>query len=352
MRRSSDPSDPTTVPSVPGPAVEPDRVSAGEPVIVYGMGPALTGLLEPLTLGRGGRFVRDHDRGLLYLPGGREPLLHVGSDRGVPHHARPGYALRGAPPPLPRFLTPSALPDGPLSFRHDVWPLAAKELAFAYYHELFTAHPRRVRGDWAEFEAALAAEEWGGRSVRALVRKSVPAVADRLDLGRIDRPLHGIRFGGPAGLRRWMDGYLAAVLDRRADPAHSADLALIHGLRAVRAVLAGLPADRLAPDPWFCGFAAFLAEGPPAPRLEELRALARAGVVAFLGAGVRVVPDECAGGWRATGPTVPGAVHAPTLIEARTPAPEPDRTAAPLPRRAGAPAAERTAAGTRLRVVA
>ncbi|MFC4059227.1 hypothetical protein ACFOWE_13035 [Planomonospora corallina] len=112
---------------------------------------------------------------------------------------------------------------------------------------------------------------WCGGSGDSGRRRAVP-VADRLDVGRIDRPLHGIRFGDAAGLRRWMDGYLAAALERRSDPAHSADLALIGGLRSVRAVLAGLPAGRLAPDPWFAGFSAFVAEGPPAPRLEELRA--------------------------------------------------------------------------------
>ncbi|WP_329424969.1 FAD/NAD(P)-binding protein [Streptosporangium sp. NBC_01495] len=301
-----------------------DGIPAGEPVIMRGMGLAFVDLMVLLTSGRGGRFVREYDGELVYLPNGREPLLHVGSRRGVPYHSKTGYPFTGARPPVPRFLTREALGEGPWNFRRDVWPLVAKELAFAYYHELITAHPKRAKLGWEEFEEGFAAEEWRSLGMRRLVREAVPRHLDRLDFDRLDRPLDGIRFGDQAGLQKWMHGYLAVDLQRRSDPAHSADHAMILGLLSVYGVLAELGVS----DPWFGGFFSYVASGPPGPRLEELRALARAGVVTFLGADLKV--DHHDGRWRAQSPTAPGGVTATTLVEARLPAPSVSRAVDPL----------------------
>ncbi|MCK2218405.1 hypothetical protein MF672_032110 [Actinomadura sp. ATCC 31491] len=274
-----------------------ERVPAGEPVLVRGSGQAFADLLPRLTAGRGGRFSRGREGEPVYLPSGHEPLLYVGSRRGVPHHARPGYDLAGQARPR-RF-----------PYEGDERRATAKELAYAYYRELFTAHPSRTRTTWAEFEPAFARAEQGGKEMRALVTRSVPRFADRLHLDRLARPLHGMRFGDLAGLQRWMHGYLAADLQRRADPGFSPDLALIRALLAAR--------PRMAGDPWFDGLCGLLADGPPLDRQAELLALARAGVVTFIGATPRIERDE--DGWRASGPTAPGSTRARTLIEARRP---------------------------------
>ncbi|GGP07532.1 FAD/NAD(P)-binding protein [Nonomuraea glycinis] len=296
-----------------------EGVRAGEPVLVRGTGRALCDLAALLTVGRGGRFAEGRQGEPVYLPSGAEPLLYVGSRRGVPHHARPGYRAAGPPPDPPRFLT-AATSAGELR------QAVAKELAYAYYHELFVRHPARTRTSWDAFEATLTRAEWGGKEIRALITKSVPRFADRLRLDRLERPLHGMRFGDLAGLQRWMHGCLGTDLARRADPAFSADLMMIHGLLAARAVLA----TEVAADPWFQGLLGPVADGPSLARQAELRALAQAGVVTFLGAEPRVVPDEAAGAWRATSPTVPGSTTARTLIEARGPAPGAGRSTDPL----------------------
>ncbi|GAA2870438.1 FAD/NAD(P)-binding protein [Streptosporangium fragile] len=301
-----------------------DGIPGGEPVIVRGMGLAFVDLMVLLTSGRGGRFTREYDGELVYLPSGREPLLHVGSRRGVPYHAKTGYPVEGIRPPVPRFLTAEALGEGPWHFRRDVWPLVAKELAFAYYHELITAHPKRSRLTWPEFEEAFAAEEWRSAGMRKLIRAAVPRHLDRLDFDRLDRPLEGIRFGDAAGLQKWMHGYLSVDLARRSDPEHSADHAMILGLLSVYGVLAELGIS----DPWFHGFFSSIASGPPGPRLEELRALARAGVITFLGADLRVEHHD--GHWWAQSASAPGGVRAGTLIEARLPAPSVSRAVDPL----------------------
>ncbi|MEU8269818.1 hypothetical protein AB0B89_22000 [Sphaerisporangium sp. NPDC049002] len=304
-----------------------DHVPGGQPVLVRGLGTVFADVLAQLTTGRGGRFRRDRDGELTYVPGGREPLIHAGSRRGVPSRARIDYDLRGDHPPAPRFVTALAA-DRPYDFRREVWPLVAKDLAFAYYHEILTAHPERARMRWADFAEAYAPEEWEGKAMRALIRRAVPRFEDRLNLARFDRPLAGMRFGDLPGLQRWMHGYLAADLSRRADPAHSADLAMIYGLRGVLDVLAG----RVPQDPWFQGFADHAGGGLPAARLAELRALGRAGIVTFLGTDTRVEPHET-GTWRATGTTVPGPLTALGLIEARRPEPSVSRTRDPLVKR-------------------
>ncbi|MFJ3585436.1 FAD/NAD(P)-binding protein [Streptomyces sp. NPDC090127] len=292
------------------------RLAPGAPVLVRGLGLAFVDLMVLLTEGRGGRYEDG-----TYVPSGREPVLYVGSRRGVPYHAKIAYPLVGERPPLPRHLGPAevdrllALPGG-FDFRRDVWPLVAKELGFAYYHRLFSAHPDRTRLAWAAFERAHAACPPGGPELGALLARAVPDPADRLDLAALDRPLAGVRHASAAALQEHLRGYVAADLARRRDPARSPDLALSHALLGVYGQLA--PLGDLGT--WWHGFFSSLASGPPAPRLRSLLALSRAGVVRFLGADLRVAVEG--GVFRAQSPTLPGrATEARALVEARLPEP-------------------------------
>ena len=65
-------------------------------------------------------------------------------------------------------------------------------------------------------------------------------------------------------------------------------------------------------------FFSYLASGPPPHRLEELLALAEAGIVAFLGPDVAVTVDD--GGFAASSPQVPGRTTARVMIDAWLPA--------------------------------
>ncbi|MFH8408388.1 FAD/NAD(P)-binding protein [Streptomyces sp. NPDC018019] len=295
----------------------------GEPVIVRGFGLAFVDLMVLLTEGRGGSYVPGPDGGPVYRPSGNEPVLYVGSRRGVPYHAKPGYPWRGERPPLPRFFGPAqvdallARPGG-RDFRRDVWPLIAKELGFAHYHRLFTAHPERVRADWTAFEEKYAAAGPLGAELRALVDAAVPDPADRLDLAALDRPLAGIRYPDADALQDGLRAYIEADLARRHTPAHSPDLAVFFALLSVYGQLTRL-GDH---GPWWHGFFSHLASGPPGPRLRQLLALSRAGVVRFLGAGITVTADAERGVFRARGSSAPGVLaEARALVEARLPAP-------------------------------
>ncbi|MGW2931633.1 FAD/NAD(P)-binding protein [Streptomyces sp. NPDC001156] len=293
-------------------------LKAGEPVLVRGFGLAFVDLMVLLTEGRGGRYEGD-----VYVPSGREPVLYVGSRRGVPYHSKIGYDWTGERPPLPRFFGPAqvdallARPGG-FDFRRDVWPLVEKELGFAHYHRLFTAHPERTAA-WTDFEEKYAVAD--PASLPALVAAAVPDPADRLDLAALDHPLDGVRYRSHEALQDGLRAYVEADLARRHDSAHSPDLAVFLGLLSVYGQLVRLGDI----GSWWHGFFSYLASGPPGPRLRQMLALSRAGVLRFLGAGMTVTAED--GVFRAASATVPGvSVEARALVEARLPHPTVERT--------------------------
>ncbi|UKY49313.1 FAD/NAD(P)-binding protein [Streptomyces inhibens] len=318
----------------------------GEPVLVRGFGLAFIDLMVLLTEGRGGTYTAGADGQLTYRPSGREPVLHVGSRRGVPYHSKIGYEPAGERPPLPRFFGPEqvdALLARPgIDFRRDVRPLIDKELGFAHYHRLFTAHPGRTRMDWPDFEEKYAAADPAGAELQALVSAAVPDSADRLDLDVLDHPLAGVRYPDGEALQEGLRGYIEADLARRHDPERSPDLAVFLALLSVYGQLVRI-GDR---GPWWHGFFSYLASGPPGPRLRQLLALSRAGVVRFLGADITVTADERRGVFRAESASVPGEfVEARALVEARLPAPTVEHTRDALLRALYADGAAATPAG-------
>ncbi|MFI2349827.1 FAD/NAD(P)-binding protein [Streptomyces sp. NPDC019443] len=317
-----------------------DGLPAAEPVLVRGFGLAFIDLMVLLTEGRGGRYENGE-----YVPSGREPVLYVGSRRGVPYHSKIGYGPQGERPPLPRFFGSAqvdALLGGPVDFRRDVWPLVDKEIGYAHYHRLFTAHPERTAVNWPDFEEKYAAAQPGSPELHTLVAASVPDPGDRLDLEALDHPLDGVRFGSYDALQDGLRGYITADLDRRHDPAHSEDLAVFLGLLSVYGQLIRLGDI----GGWWHGFFSYLASGPPGPRLRQLLALSRAGIVRFLGAGITVEADEKRGIFRAGSASVPGEwIEARALVEARLPEPSLERTRSPLLRALYADGAAATPTG-------
>ncbi|MEV7093908.1 FAD/NAD(P)-binding protein [Amycolatopsis sp. NPDC051045] len=318
--------------------VDYSAIEPGETVLVRGFGLAFVDLMLLLTEGRSGRFEELPCGGLRYHPSGDEPVLHVGSRRGVPYHAKIGYRLRGKPLRLPRFFDAYAIDElagapGALDFRRDVWPLIAKELAWGYYSELFTGHPDRVRLDFAVFADAFADSAWDSPSMRGLVARAVPAEADRLDLDRLDQPMAGRTFGTAEEFGKELRKYVEADLARRADQEFSADLGAFMALLSVYGQLPTLvqkgrldAASQVSDmDGWFHGFFSYYASGPPPRRLEELLALHEAGLVSFAGAEMRVTAER--GVFVTSTASHPETVEARTLVEARLPGPSVTRAA-------------------------
>jgi uncharacterized NAD(P)/FAD-binding protein YdhS len=305
-------------------------IPAGEPVIVRGMGLASVDLVVLLTEGRGGRFVRNADGDLDYLASGAEPLLYLGSRRGVPYHSKIASKLV-SPRVAPRFFTAEIAAElestrERLSFRDDVFPLIAKEMLWGYYHELFTGHPDRVDSTWAEFAQEFDTLAWDEDAMRELVEITVPDPADRLDLSALDRPLAGRSFASRYEFQQHLRGYIATDLHLRSAPEHSATLALFYSL-----LFSLFDLGTIIDSPkwtarsrvedlavWWLNYFSCIASGPPAHRLEEWLALSRAGVLAFLGPELRVRADGD-GYFAASSPAVPGEIIASVLIDARLP---------------------------------
>lgn len=303
---------------------------AGEKVLVRGFGLAFIDLMVLVFEGRGGRFEGNQE--LTYRPSGTEPVLYVGSRRGVPYHAKLGYSL-GSPTPVPPvFFTPAALAslslDGPANFRTDLWPLIVKELTLAHYRQLFASHSDRVGGTWDEFNTELARLDVAGPEFAQFVEQRVPDTRDRFDLARIDRPLRGRQFADHAELSAVLVDYVSDDLTRRADAGHSADHSVFDTLLTVYGVLAGAIVsgqinahDRVQYlEGEFHGLFSFLASGPPPRRLAELLALHRAGLVHFAGPDLTIAVQD--GHFIGTSPAVPGDIVADALVDARLPTPD------------------------------
>jgi len=315
-------------------------IAPGQDVLVSGMGLAFVDLVVLLFEGRGGRFAPRADGGLDYLPSGREPRLWAGSRRGVPYHAKPQVPLRGPAPTGARYLTQDAvawLLDSvdEVGFREHLWPLVAKDVAHAYYRELFAASPERTSGPWDAFERRLDGVAWGSPEQRRLLEDFLPDPAFRLDFGLVDRPL-GDGQGDLAQREAAVLRHVEEDLRLRTEAAHSEQTALFTGfLQAYFALGTLVPVERLSAsalaeiNEWWHGFFSFIDSGPPPHRLQEILALHRGGFLRFLGPGSRVSAEEESGQFVASIPGSEQEVRASAFVEARLPEPTVKRSRNP-----------------------
>jgi len=314
------------------------RIPAGELVLVRGMGLNFFDTMVQLTEGRGGKFI-GNGTGLRYEPSGQEPHIIAASRRGTPYRAK--AALNGYYPAsvslryfteaaLERFRTAGIRP----AFDHDFWPLLHRDALWAYYSTLVRSQPNAVP-DSAAFLAALdealhphahSAANWED-SVESVLAVHV-GPRHRLDLPALAAPLAGRSFAARAELDAAVVDYLLDDARRSAlgedDPVKMAIGALHHG----RAVLKTAVADGGITDEswvaglrgWFESFVEGLASGPPALRAEQLAALAKAGVVSFVGPDPKFAVDRRNRVFTAASPWVDDApVTARTMVEALAP---------------------------------
>ena len=348
-------------------------IPAGRHVLVRGMGLNFFDVMGQLTEGRGGRFLAAEANGeLTYQPSGREPLIIAASRRGTPYRAK--ATLTGYYPGAVqlRYCTEAAIAkfaDSGIrpSFDYDLWPLLHRDAIWAYYSTLARSQPDAVLTGPAEFLRALdeslrphahSTGKWENAA------ESVVAVhireAHRLNLLGLAAPLAGRSFDSRAELDAAVVEYLLDDARRSAlgedDPVKMAIGALHHG----RAVLKTAVADSGITDEswvaglrgWFESFVEGLASGPPALRAAQLAALARAGVVRFVGPDPKFGVDRRArmftaaspwvdetdggteesvdGGSEILGGAVTGAVCATAMIEALAPANRVAVNASPL----------------------
>ena len=314
----------------------------GEAVIVRGFGLAFIDLMVLLSEERGGRYVETPD-GLRYDPSGEEPVMYVGSRRGIPYRSKIEYRLPGHRPPTPRFFDNEAIAallasSQRIEFRRDIWPLLGKDAVWAFYHELFQHHPERTSMPWDEFDRRFTTLAIETRQFDELVAEAVPDRADVFDVAALDRPLAGRRFDTFDDLQRTIRRHIADDRARRADPSFSADLGAFYGLlvgfgQLVQVSGSGQVTPRSLVEDingWWMSFFSYFASGPPGQRLDQMVALSEAGVLRFLGPNMWVDRDDDRGVFRAGGCSIDAVVEARSLIEARLPSISISRTRSTL----------------------
>lgn len=301
-----------------------DAIPDGATAIVRGLGMGFFDVMALLSVGRGGRFHDDPDEpgGLRYEPSGREPVLHVTSPRGVPYRAKTLYG--SLPPRAPqrhvRGVDWDAMPR-PIDFDARMWPLILKD-AFADYHDtLHRVRPEAVSGSIDDLHAAIAAADGTIDALTAATAPFVPDPADRFDLEGAVRPVQRT-FDSPAAFDHWVIGFVTddlAEADRGRDSALKAGLWSISSARQAASAVGsfgGFDAESRAQ-----GFRALhsvggmFGSGPPAFRNRQLLALARAGLVHFVGPRAEVTASG--GVFRASSPAVHGSeIEARVLVDA------------------------------------
>ncbi|GAA1860113.1 FAD/NAD(P)-binding protein [Pseudonocardia ailaonensis] len=307
-------------------------VAAGAEIAIRGMNLTFFDLMILFTEGRGGRFETSEGESLRYVPSGQEPHLLVGSRRGVPFHVKPNPK---ASPVTdfdgPRYISEAFLDELALSgdvvcFMRDLWPRILGDLQYSWYAELFALYPDRVTASWDEFSRRFDEVRADEKALVALVAECVPAESDRIDLDEHRGPLHGRSFETADDLQRFVIDYLNRDLANRAYATHGPHLAYARCQTTIFRLLlrydVALNWDRdsrvLEYGGWWREFFNWTAGGPYGLRQRQLVALAEAGIVRFVGAGMAVGTDP-AGRFTVTSDSTDAEYPATGLIEARIP---------------------------------
>ncbi|MET9529784.1 FAD/NAD(P)-binding protein [Streptomyces sp. NPDC006649] len=359
-----------------------DSIPARGRVAVLGTGLTAMDVITTLTLGRGGRHLKD-GTGLRYVPSGREPVIVLANRSGTPARSRPRLnpgRVRFAPLALTeQRLTQLRTADpgdgariggrdavrdgGRLDFVRDVLPLVVAEMELAYYRTLLAGET----GDATE-----AGREVADRTGRV----GHQAVLEELRARFGPTPVVGILSAGPASdsadptgpspapALRWTEhrSYEQWFTDRVAEDLAEARAGLgasplkeaLEVLRDHRDVL------RAAVDPpgldsrslafFFGTFAPTvnrLVIGPQLERSAELLSLMAAGVVRIgPGPAPRVVAPSGHGPWRLESSCLerPASVEVDHVVHAHLASPAPDGVGDSLLGRLAAAGRVRTAA--------
>jgi FAD-NAD(P)-binding len=295
-------------------------VPAGEPVIARGLGMGFFDTMALLTIGRGGRFVPSSEPGgLTYEPSGQEPVLHVGSRRGVPFRAKSLYG--GLPPAAAlehlRGRDWSQVPR-PIDYAREVWPLVVRDAYAAYYRALTVESPDAFRSGLEPVLAAI-----GGGTPESIDADVAPHVdpAYGFDLAGLAHPARDT-YDSPDAYDAFVAGYLADDLIEAEKGIHSALKAGLWSISVSRKFVIQLlrfdATDAVSHDEGLGSLLAFggmVGSGPPAFRNRQLLALHRAGLVHFLGPSMKV--GVRGDSFEACSPAVAGStVRARVLVDA------------------------------------
>ncbi|WP_169253412.1 FAD/NAD(P)-binding protein [Brevibacterium sp. 'Marine'] len=333
------------------------NIPAGAEVLTRGFGLAFLDFMVMVTEGRGGEFVDDGER-LRYRPAGTEPVLWVGSSRGISYSPKLGYSqveVPGAPTVALRYLDRVA--DGPdregrdrpgsghrlgespgfIDFGAVLGPLFELELTYAHYEhvlwkrgidapellESIDEAAEWVRAGRAGANGAEVITGAGFETISEAAREVITDEDDLFDLARIDRPLADLRCVDLPSAEVSVRDHISGHLKRSADAHHSADLAVFNALVKAYVQIRVLVRDgRVSNDDRtefvegsFHSLFSFIGSGPPPERVKQILALHEAGLVRFLGPGLSIDADTA--GFTARSTAHPEAKTFTHFVDAR-----------------------------------
>lgn len=336
----------------PGYTVDQDfsHLPAGKDVLVRGFGLAFIDLMMMLTEGRGGRFEfnggqTDGHPVPEYHPSGDEPVLWVGSRRGVPYRSK---LVDGPPRITPRYLNEDVLARLPRTadgvFVGGILrSLLHAELTDAWYTTLSEFDAARIAVTTAKVhslvdrwvERLLAGDRPGADAHRVHAQRvlegAVADPADLLDLRRLNDPLAEREFGSVSGREQAVEDIVVTNLRRVLSRRFPQDGALYSTLVTAFGTVASLSfggdlseADQRCLSGLASTFS-YVCSGPPPERLGNLVALHRAGIVRFLGADVDIRESPAGSVHRYAAGKGVHTVTADYLVDARLAALRADR---------------------------
>jgi uncharacterized NAD(P)/FAD-binding protein YdhS len=316
------------------------NIASDETVILTGLGLTFFDYVARLTSERGGCFRRKRGA-LVYQPSGREPRLLAASRLGVPFRAgvagrcasAPRHQLRYVDRAFARRLRREQKPSG-IDFRADLWPRLRKELAWAFYLAQAVTDDER-----AALASLFDASGFDDSTIGAQVAERWSRPIEILDWTKLLEPAHHHVFTSRAEFNAWIRGFLGDDIARSrtgaADPMKALAVAVREARSVIREIVSfgGIDGASYERDVlrWYNGINNVLGSGPPAARVEEVLALAQAGVVEFVGPGSGASFDARRGAFVTESAAVVGSRrHATALVECYLPSPDVRRSADPL----------------------
>ncbi|MDR3190747.1 MAG: FAD/NAD(P)-binding protein [Lactobacillaceae bacterium] len=305
-------------------------VPAGQDVLLRGLGLSFFDYIAKLTIGRGGRYARDNEGRLYYIPSGNEPDMIAGSRSGLPMHARGVNQKKDAEVFIPKFFTQANLDkyaaehDGQVKFDY-FFNLIEREMTYKHYANTISDFGVTWPFNAAEFMAALETAD----DMNATARKFGIPEDYIMDWNRILSPVAEL----PDGIDydSFMVNYLTwDINDARQGNVDAPYAGAFDMLRDVRGIIRHyLDAGYLNGEEYaqflrtFNPFNSIISVGPPVIRVEQMRALIEAGILTVTAPGLKVtiqddkfVATDSRGGSWLTNALVEARLHGVNLLHA------------------------------------
>ncbi|MHC9533509.1 FAD/NAD(P)-binding protein [Dellaglioa sp. L3N] len=307
-----------------------DHITHEDTVILRGLGLSFFDLITRLTVERGGKFERLENGKLQYHANGSEPHIVAGSRRGWPYHAKGDNQKAPGEESKAHFITAAKmavfLENGSVPFA-EFWQLLSHDVEYHYYSLLVAESYPTI--DLTTFQLDFL------RNPEMTIERSIIMEADKFNWAHLGNPM----------TKKPNTDFKTIMLEHLQKDATDAKLGTKTGpltsalevLRDLRLPVRQLIDNRLLTDDeyltdflgWFNSLNNFLTIGPPAIRIEQLRALVEADVVTLLEPGMVVdTKDDQFDTYSANTPDQ--HYLATTLIEARVPAVHATTATSPL----------------------